>query len=374
MAARITYLYKRGRLERMDSGKPHPTEFFYGLPQLREQGLPVDYLEDSDIGMAARPGFMHRVLCALSCLVGDVPLAMAVALLQRRYRERLPREGLLVATTTGLGLALALGRLCGLVKARVVILAMGLIPRECSAWKRWILVRLARELTVVCISRAEQSYLSALLPGQRIHYAPFGVDHRFWKKTSGSESPTEPYVLAVGNDPHRDWATLVRAWKPDMPKLQIITRLSVPAAGANVEVISGNWNAQAISDEAMRERLSGSLCVIVPLRDSIQPAGQSVSLQAMACARPVLLSDTVGLWDRERLDAKEAVLRLVPAASPEAIGEAVRALLENRDEAVRLGERARYLVESHFNVDVMAQALGELFTCWLAGEGSVDPR
>ena len=46
-----------------------------------------------------------------------------------------------------------------------------------------------------------------------------------------------------------------------------------------------------------------------------QPSGQSVTLQASACARPVVLSRTRGLWDPDRLRDGENVL-LVPPGRP----------------------------------------------------------
>ena len=35
---------------------------------------------------------------------------------------------------------------------------------------------------------------------------------------------------------------------------------------------------------------------IIPLKDVFQPSGYSVTLQAMACGKPVVLTKTKGLW------------------------------------------------------------------------------
>ena len=96
-----------------------------------------------------------------------------------------------------------------------------------------------------------------MLPDVSVTYVPFGVDHRFW--TPASESGQGGYVLSVGNDPYRDYETLVRAWRPDYPKLRIVTRSAVPAPlPANVEVIAGDWRTQHLSDAELRAMVRGS--------------------------------------------------------------------------------------------------------------------
>ena len=38
---------------------------------------------------------------------------------------------------------------------------------------------------------------------------------------------------------------------------------------------------------------------IIPLKNSIQPSGQSVALQSMACGTPVVITETFGFWDKK---------------------------------------------------------------------------
>ena len=65
----------------------------------------------------------------------------------------------------------------------------------------------------------------------RVGYLTFGVDAGFWTPGDGREGGNEPYVLSIGNDTHRDYATLIAAWNTDFPKLQRMSRLS-PETGA----------------------------------------------------------------------------------------------------------------------------------------------
>jgi glycosyltransferase involved in cell wall biosynthesis len=193
-----------------------------------------------------------------------------------------------------------------------------------------------------------------LFPGEDIPYIPFGVDHRFWLQTDGLGA--SDYALAIGNDLARDWGTLVAAWRPDFPTLKIVTNLTIPAHGSNIEVIRGDWRTQVFSDEEIRDLYRGARFVIVPLHDTIQPAGQSACLQAMACGRPVILSSIMGLWDRDLMQDGVNVLFVAPH-DVAALTEAASRLLFDAKLCERIGRNARARVESDFNTDAMAAAL-----------------
>ena len=51
----------------------------------------------------------------------------------------------------------------------------------------------------------------------------------------------------------------------------------------------------------LRRLYNSAAAVIAPLKDVHQPSGYSVTLQAMSCGKPVILSNIKGLWDRELL-------------------------------------------------------------------------
>ena len=81
-----------------------------------------------------------------------------------------------------------------------------------------------------------------------------------------------------------------------------------------------------LSDAEVREAFRSAAVVVVPVKDVPQPSGQSVTLQASACGRPVVLTRTRGLWDPEALRDGENVL-LVPPADPDALAGAVGRVL-----------------------------------------------
>ena len=329
-----------------------PTEFFYGLPQLREAGWDVVLLEDADLGMAPPLAPVARFINRAARLFGGLPIGMAVPLLSAKHRTLLCDPGIVIATTNGMGLALGIAGMLGIIKERVLLLGMGLISIDSGSWQRRLYRMVTRHLFLVSISRSEQSFLSNVLR-QPVAYLPFGVDKDFW---SPSTAVAGGYVLAIGNDRNRDWETLVNAWNASLPPLKIVTSLPVPSAPPNVEVIRGDWRENLLSDEDVRDLLRGARFVVVPLRDTIQPAGQSACLQAMACGKAVILTNISGIWDRDLMIDGQSVL-LTPPRDASALAERVRNLADDPALAEQIGAAGRKVIEEHLNSDAMAHAL-----------------
>ena len=355
---RITYLVKAGRRARLVEPGQGPTEFFYGYQQLLAQGFDASIVEDSDVGMAPPLPIGARIANKLSPLLGGLPVGMALSLLMTSGYQKLDNADCIVATTNGMGMALAVAKALGKVKAPVLLLAMGLLPMRPSRWQISLFGALARHIHLACISRSEQAFLQQLFPNQPIHYIPFGVDADFWHPAQAPFDQHD-YVLAIGNDIHRDWTTLVAAWAPDLPLLKIVTSLSVPAVSSNVEVIRGDWRTRLLDDAEVRRLYQGARFVIIPLRDTIQPAGQSACLQAMACGRPVILSNVAGLWDRQLMRDGDNVLLVRPGSVAE-LTHSARRLASDRGLRDRVEIGGRRLVEDHCNTNIMANGLARL--------------
>lgn len=351
---RIAYLIKRGRKARLAQGE-FPTELFYGFPELREAGESVDLLEEEDLGLDRVISRLWDECSRRAYAFTGIHLWAVSRFLTPDVLRRLNRYDLLIATTTVFGTALAALKRLGRLQPRVVIIAMGLGGHDRWSGQRRLTRWLLRDIELAVISRSEAACLQRLCdPQTKVGYVPFGVDHAYW--IPASEQRQEDYILSIGNDWHRDYDTLVAAWQPTFPHLKIVTRLPVSRGPANVEVIPGDWQQQLLSDADVRRLIQHSRFVVIPLRETIQPSGQSACLQAMACGKAVILSEIRGLWDRARM-VHEHNCVLVRPGSVEQLRAAVQTLLEHPQRAQEIGRQARHAIEEHFNVQVMAQSL-----------------
>jgi glycosyltransferase involved in cell wall biosynthesis len=345
----ILYLVKEGRETRLGEGAPR--EFLYGYPELLSAGCNVQLLLDAEVGferhMNKAKGLINTVIYQLCGIPGWGLIQLW------RHRHRFKAADLVFVGTNTFGLALGVLRRLGLLRARVMFIAMGLIePSTPGRWRRayrWAL----RDVHVLSLAQRDAEVLGGSL-GRQVDYLPFGVDSDFWQvapRVSGD------YVLSIGNDRHRDYDTLLRAWRPEFPLLRIVTRLPVSTSAANVEVIYGDWHRQSLSDAEVRTLMQQASFVVLPIRKTVQPSGQSAALQAMACGKTVLLTDFPGLWNRDLMrDGVTCVFAGVPG-DVEALAAAVASLCSDSERRAAVGAAARKVVESEFNAQRMAEHL-----------------
>jgi hypothetical protein len=356
-AMRIAFVHYPGRLARLAAARDGlaPTEFLFGAIELERAGHEIEHYE---LDPRAPVNRLALRLVDGSAGRGLLPPHLAAAPLRdaRRVAPELRRADVVVATTTGTAMALAAWRVAGVLRRPLVGIVAGLVNDPWRPLRRTTTLLLLRRMHAVVYGEGELQELVARAPrlAGRLHANPFGVDLRFW---TGDGGPAEEYVLGIGNDGHRDWATLVRA-APDVPApVRVFTSHRPPATlPANVTWADADWHRQVLSDAEVRDLYRGAAAVVVPVRDVPQPTGQSVTLQAMACGRAVVLSHTRGLWAPASIRDGENVL-LVPPGDPPALAGAVRSLLDDRARASALGAAGRAHVEREATIGGFADRL-----------------
>lgn len=351
----IVFLFKRGRRERLADSPIGPTEFFYGYREMQAAGIQVAMLDEGELGVEGPVPLLWRIASRVSMWAFGVHI-WAVARLAKQT-GRLGHWPVIVTVTNSFGLSLAVLKALRRLSPRVIFVAMGLVANREPGWRLFVYRRLLRHVTLVAISRGEAAHLSAVLGGIDIRYLPFGVDAEFW--TPEASQTRDKYVLSVGNDPQRDFATLIEAWRDEYPLLKIVTSQTLSADAPNIEIVRGDWRGQVIGDAELRDMVRGALFVVVPLRRTLQPSGQSACLQAMACGKAVILSDIAGLWDRDLMVSGKSCVLVLPE-SVSALQDAIDAALARPGELSPIGRRARQVIEEHLNTKIMAGALAEI--------------
>jgi len=353
---RIAFLFKSGREDRKSGS--FPTEFFYGFVQLQEAGYDVEIITDRELDLDTPPSRFWRVLSQLVYLTVGITWWPLRRLARRTVRDRLNSYDCLVVTTNTFGICLGVLRRLGLIRANVLFIAMGLIepntPERVIAIYRWLF---RKNVVLRTLSEINASLLASQFKIP-VRHIPFGVDTSFWVPIeAGVGTPTENYILSIGNDSHRDYQTLLDAWKPNYPMLRIVTGQDIATTSPNVEIFRGDWHKQILTDEHIRTLMQRARFIILPIKNTIQPSGQSVCLQAMACGKAVIITDFPGLWNRELLrNGETCIIAGLPGIRP-GIQDAVEQLLADRLLTTAIGTNARKIVESDLNVKKMAEAM-----------------
>ena len=325
-----------------------PRDFFYGYTYLADKGYPatiIDSRKDPD-GLIAhalmkaeyyRTRFIkfgintqrvHAVADELSAVDIALSFTDAFSLSMGLYRDRIPNCPILAGGFHGLT------DLEGYARPGFKRLAHNMVQKALDGLDHLFFFGPADQ------QRAIKMYNQ---PASKTSLFPFGIDLEFWHPRA-DDAPCEG-VLAVGSDPQRDYRCLLDA--PFDGRLRILTKLKLDIPRHrqdDVEILRGNLFGSAITDQVLRTLYQDAEVVAVPLKDVWQPTGYSVTLQAMACGKPVVLSDIRGLWDRDVFQSGENCI-LVPPHDPQAFGEAVRALQSDPQLRARIGAGARKSAE-----------------------------
>ena len=347
-----------------------PTEFFYGALEMQQRKDIFVGFHEVDLDFA--PGVVGGLANILAQKEVLPEKLNGSALEQIKNSLKVLNDyDCVVATTSGIAFALAAWKSLCFSCPPIVAIHCGLLNNPYSFLKKKLTAYLMRQMSTVLFGEGELSVLQKIAPNAFITVKQFGVDINFWQP--GNSQTTEgPYILAVGNDGRRDFETLIRAVDGlDIP-CRILTKRKLPKLlPSNVEHIHGGWHSGGVSDQELRTLYQQASCVVVPLWESEQPSGQSVTLQAMACGRPVILSRTKGLWSKEMMKDYVNVL-LVEPGDAELLKNALLQVLQSKDLADRLGEAARDTVT--VSADIHSFAEGILETCHTAMKGKCLPR
>jgi glycosyltransferase involved in cell wall biosynthesis len=355
---RIAFVYAGGRQARWRdacAGRA-PTDFFYGAIELAKAGhdvLCIDAPEPRGSWLAAGYNLLLDWRTPARTRGGNVAAV-------RRILPQLRDVDAVVAASTSQANALALWKRAGLLRAPLVGIHCGHVNHTQRGARLASTKSVLREQEIVLFADAEreETIRQFDVDGRRIHANSFGVDTDFW---TPAEAPRE-FVLAVGNDGRRDYATLVRAAESLRAPVKILTARELPQPlPANVEHLRGSWHAPALTDAELRELYRCAIAVVVPLEDSIQPSGQSVALQAMACGRPVILTRTRGLWTGADFRDGRDIL-LVASGSAEELRLALERVIEDPGFREALAIAGRESVMHAGRIDDFAARLGKVLS------------
>ena len=350
---KIKYIFKSGRKNRINSLKNFPNEFFYGYPYLIENGFDVEIIEENDLKIHNNTILISYINKFLNLFL-DFPLLHFVKLLNKKNLTLLNNADILITTTNSVGLSLGLLKNLNLIKKPIIFIAMGLIPLKNNFLKISYYKFLLQNLNVICLSINEQKYLISKLKNNKISYLPFGVDMKYWRPKKSISN--KGYILAIGNDYARDWKTLIDAWDIDFPELKLVTSLPLKTKKKNITILKGSWGEEFLTDDQIRKLYLDSYFVVIPLKQSIQPSGQSCCLQAMSCGKPVIMTKIMGIWDENLLKNEEDII-FVPPYSTNKLKKAIKELLTNKTLYRSLSLKGKKLIKEYYNSELMSKSL-----------------
>jgi glycosyltransferase involved in cell wall biosynthesis len=241
------------------------------------------------------------------------------------------------------GPAVLLVLLRRLFRLKVPILVWDLSPAVKWRLRMWLQdVTLPKVDGILALPSMQEAYVRERW-GNRVCTVTIGqfIDTDFFRPQA--DSPGN-YILSVGDDPGRDYQTLLDAIENFDTELRIKTSQILapgPANRARIQFISTRLSATAL-----RTLYAGCGFVVVPLMPHPRNAcGVSTILEAGAMGKAMIVSESDGIMDF--IKPGETCL-MVPAGDTRALTAAIERLRCEPETCRRLGENARRFVQEQF--------------------------
>ena len=361
---KITYIFGDGRKDKLQSNKIFAKEFFYSYFEFKNKSKDVNIIEFKENNNPYLK-FLDKLLRKITNLSFYTD-----NIYNSRNKRLLKNSDIIIATNDRLGLS---------------ILPM-LIPKRGQNYKSFVFIMglLSNNSTNLIKKFTNRFFLSIFLKTfdkfiflgkpeyekaikkfskykDKFAFLPFSIDTEFWsfKKNSVKEND----ILFIGNDSFRDYEfVLDLASKLESLSFKVITSQinedkvkNIP----NVELVNGKWNKDLLSDHEILEIYKKSKLTILPLKNTIQPSGQSVALQSMSAGTPVMITKIEGFWDETQFENNVNIFFLENNNIVD-WSKKINKVLNSNVIQENISTNARKLVHNIYNLDLFHKRFIEI--------------
>tara|TARA_B110000444_G_C18833825_1_gene594794 strand:+ start:77 stop:1210 length:1134 start_codon:yes stop_codon:yes gene_type:complete len=306
----ITYVFGFGRSKLILSDEKFADEFFYGYFKFLNTDININYIEFEDNSEIKTPRKILSLISKVLRKISRLSFFMENICSIKNFKILWHTKNI-VATNDRIGISLLpfliIYKLFKVNKTTVIV--MGLLAKQTTNLFSHIIQRILLNIffsvgnNFIFLSKSEcrQAEVSYKKYTDKFHFVPFCIDTSFWKRDE-IEKINRTKVLFIGNDGRREYSLVLKIAEalPNYEFILISSNIDKSSIKSpNVELIKGSWNKRVLTDEQLKDFYREGILSIIPIKDTYQPSGQSVALQSMAMNVPVMISDTIGFWDKE---------------------------------------------------------------------------
>jgi len=351
----LTYVYQNGRKNRLTK-ENYPKEFFYGLDFLKLKFETFDVIEFSK-------NKNNKILKKFSRFIEKITgLPYLFDEIVNSINFKIFRKSDLIVLTNQ---RIAFSSFPYLLinkfnkKSVVVVFIMGLynvthknfIKNFLRKLSINLLIRLVDKHLFLSVAEYEYAKSNHKKQGGKFFFLPFPVDTSFWKKNENTKKYKN--ILFIGNDGKRDYDFIIELSKKLMDyNFTFITQKIEESQinNSNVTLIKGKWDEEILSDDDIRNYYQTSYLTVLPLKNSLQPSGQSVALQSMSCGTPVIITNTEGFWEPDLFSNFEDII-FVDQNNLESWEKAIKNIISNDEKYKSLSSNGHNKVLENYTLE-----------------------
>ena len=312
----LTYIFLNGRRERINSELNFPYEFFYGYNFLKNFYSDNNLIEFNYQNRSIILKILERLLNKMS----DLPFFFQYITTLKNYKI-IKNSDDIVMTNQRVAFSCLIMILMGKLRKEinVYIFVMGLLDKKVNYKIKEIFRRLFIKILfstskkLFFLSKGEYEFAKNNFQKyqDKFVFEPFCIDLDFWEPKKEFNSLNDKVnILFIGNDGSRDYE-FIKSLVNESESINfnlISNNFNKDDFNKDVNLFNGSWVENKISDEEIKNFYHDADLTIIPLIDTLQPSGQSVALQSIACGTPVLITKTSGFWDPTKFKNKNNII------------------------------------------------------------------
>jgi len=298
----ILYVFISGRLEKINlPNNEYAKEFFYGYHHFKKLQHDVEIVEFSE-----KKSFLNWIYYVLNKL-SDLPIYGQFLVSKSNYNKlKKADEVIFTNQKTAFSMLPLLVFVNFRNKTNINIFIMGLFGKKMNyKIKEFfrdkfikLLIKKSKKLIFLGQGEYELALEKYYKYKKKFVYLPFGIDNDFW--SNKTKDSIKDDILFIGNDGMRDYEFLEKLIE-SLPEytFNVVSNKFKPTKNLmNLNLYAGDWSKNTYSDKFLKDLYHNSRLTILPIKNTYQPSGQSVTLQSMSVGTPVLITKTKGFWDK----------------------------------------------------------------------------
>lgn len=365
---KITYVFTTGRSARINDNN-FSKEFFYSYDQFIKNFKFVELIE-----MKQRKTFFSKFLNFIDIILRKMTKCSFYTSTLCTYKNFLKIYKSDVVILTNDRLAFSILPMLIISKAikptkkkNVIVITMGIIKNTSSYLIVNKLNSLFTKLLIlftnnfIFLSKSEHEKFKLYYPkiSNFTHYIPYCTDTNFWKS---KDVDKDIDILFIGNDGKRDYRFVETLFNsvPNLNCYAVSQHISKNLiTNKNFDMSKSSWHQNILSDLEIRDIYDRSKIVVLPLINSYQPSGQSVTLQSLSMGTPTLITETKGFWDYDKFINYENIVFLENNAIDLWRNE-IDLILNNKESYNKIRKQGMETVYQNFNLQIFYKKLIEI--------------
>ena len=360
---KIVYVFKGGRKETLENNSIEAKEFYYGLTRFQENKFNTSIIELDK----KNPSIFNIFYIADKILykISNLPFFSSKFLTFENIKILKNADVVFLVNES-----IAISSLPYLIfnKSKNYMFAMGIFSRET---KNKLINKIQKSIMKVLFKHLEkviflgqpeykQACISFPKLKNKFEFLPFAIDHEFWSESE--ESVIKDKIIFVGNDQNRNIDLLIEISRK-LPDKNFIFVTSLIKENKNlpknITLINSSWHNSYLTDSELKKLYLQSKLSLVPLKNTIQPSGQSVTLQSMSMGVPVMISETKGFWDIHNFFDEKNIVFIKNNDADEWVNK-INNYYDAKEKLDSIAKNSRKTVISNYKIETFYNKLIEI--------------